>query len=223
MPICGPLLGPTVALALIEISPTLLQSPLQGLSRLLPACTSPLPPPGLSFSHRYLSWLAPPVTPHPRAELKEPAAVASTRTSIGDSPLTTAEAVRKRWVFVASNEARNKRHTAQHIADRADVKAGLVAAACTVIQHWNPVALHYRVWCYVDWLKGAEIDQGQLQVTVLFAALSSWAYCAVEEQLWTGIPHQAVAADVNVILWVKIFRLVGIVWKWSNQTDTILL
>ena len=27
--------------------------------------------------------------------------------------------------------------------------------------------------CYVDWLKGAEIDQGQLQVTVLqvFAAL----------------------------------------------------
>ena len=86
-------------------------------------------------------------------------------------------------MFVASNEARNKRHTAQHIADRADVKAGLVAAACTVIQHWNPVALHYRVWCYVDWLKGAEIDQGQLQVTVLFAALSSRAYCAVKEQL----------------------------------------
>ena len=24
---------------------------------------------------------------------------------------------------------------------------------------------------YVDWLKGAETDQGQLQVTVLFAAL----------------------------------------------------
>ena len=58
---CGPLLGPTVALALIEINPTLLQSPLQGLSRLLPAGTSPLPPPGLRFSHRYLSWLAPPV------------------------------------------------------------------------------------------------------------------------------------------------------------------
>ena len=38
------LLGPTVALALIEISPTLLQLPLQGLSRLLPAGTSPLQP-----------------------------------------------------------------------------------------------------------------------------------------------------------------------------------
>ena len=145
----------------------------------MPAGTSLLPPLGLSFSHRYLSWLAPPVTPHPRAELKEPAAVASTRTSIGNSPLTTAEAVRKRWVFVASNEARNERHTAQHIADRADVKAGLV-------EHWDPFALHYRLWCYVDWLKGAEIDQGQLQVTVLFAALSSQTYCAVKEQLWSG-------------------------------------
>ena len=103
MPICCPLPGPTVALALIKISPTLLQAPLQGLSRLLPAGTSPLPPPGLSFSHRYLSWLASPVTPHPRAELKEPAAVASTRTSIGDSPMTTPEAVQKGWVFVVSN------------------------------------------------------------------------------------------------------------------------
>ena len=75
---CCPLPSPTVAVALafIEISPTLLQAPLQGLSRLLPAGTSPLPPPGLNFSHRYLYRLAPPVTPHPRAELKEPAAVA---------------------------------------------------------------------------------------------------------------------------------------------------
>ena len=79
LPSFGPLPGPTVALALIEISPMLLQAPLQGLSRLLPAQagTSPLQPPGLRFSHRYLSWLAPPVTPHPRAELKEPAAVAT--------------------------------------------------------------------------------------------------------------------------------------------------
>ena len=107
MPNCCPLPGPTVAVAvaLIEISSTLLQAPRQGLSRLLPSGTSTLPPPGLSFSHRYLqvSWLAPPVTPHPRAELKEPAAIASTRTSIGDSLLTIAEAVRKRWAFVASN------------------------------------------------------------------------------------------------------------------------
>ena len=27
------------------------------------------------------------------------------------------------------------------------------------------------ITCYVDWLNGAETDQGQLQVTVLFAAL----------------------------------------------------
>ena len=59
--------GPAAALALIKISPTLLQAPLQGHCPLLPACRSPLLPPGLSFSHRDLSWLATPVAPHPRA------------------------------------------------------------------------------------------------------------------------------------------------------------
>ena len=61
---------PAAALALIKISPTLLQAPLQGHCPLLPACRSPLLPPGLSFSHRDLSWLAPPVAPHPRAHFK---------------------------------------------------------------------------------------------------------------------------------------------------------
>ena len=88
---------------------------------LMPACQSPLLPPGLSFSHRDLSWLAPPVAPHPRAHLKEPAAVACARTRISSSPLTTAKAVRKHWVFVAINEAGYQRNTAQHIAHRADV------------------------------------------------------------------------------------------------------
>ena len=41
---------PAAALALIKISPTLLQAPLQGHCPLLPACRSPLLPPGLSFS-----------------------------------------------------------------------------------------------------------------------------------------------------------------------------
>ena len=47
-------------------------------------------------------------------------------------------------------------HTAQDFADWADVKAGLIAAACRVIQHWNSVALHHRVWRDIDRLKGAE-------------------------------------------------------------------
>ena len=125
-------------------------------------------------------------------------------------------------MLVASNEARNEGHTAQHIADRADVKAGLVAAACAVVQHWDPVALHYRMWRDDDRHEGAEKHQGQLHMKVPSGTLSSGANCAVKEQLWSGIPHQAVAADVHIILWVKIFLLVGIVWKWSNQTDTIL-
>ena len=207
---------PAAALALIKISPTLLQAPLQGHCPLMPACQSLLLPPGLSFSHTDLSWLAPPVAPHPRAHLKEPAAVACARTRIGNSPLTTAKAVRKRWVFVAGNEAGYQRNTAQHIAHRAYVKTGLVASACSIVQHGDPVALHYRVWRDVDRLECAEKHQGQLHMTVLSSPLSSGANCAIKEQLRPGIPHEALAADVHVTLGVKIFRWVGIVWKWSD-------
>ena len=93
--------GPAAALALIKISPTLLQAPLQGHCPLLPACRSPLLPPGLSFSHRDLSWLAPPVAPHPRAELIQSAAVARIRTGVHDRPLTTADAVGECRMLVA--------------------------------------------------------------------------------------------------------------------------
>ena len=160
--------GPAAALALIKISPTLLQAPLQGHCPLLPACRSPLLPPGLSFSHRDLSWLAPPVAPHPRAHLKEPAAVACARTRIGNSPLTTAKAVRKRWVFVAGNEAGYQRNTAQHIAHRAYVKTGLVASACSIVQHGDPVALHYRVWRDVDRQRriAASLGPSSVQLTL---------------------------------------------------------
>ena len=58
MSICGPFPCLTEALALIEISPTLLQAPLQGFSCLLPADASQLPPQGLSFSH-FLGWPLP--------------------------------------------------------------------------------------------------------------------------------------------------------------------
>ncbi len=57
--------GPTVALARIEISPTLLQVPLQAKFKVSVACC-------------LLALIR---------ELKEPAAVASARTRIGDSPM----------------------------------------------------------------------------------------------------------------------------------------
>jgi len=53
-------------------------------------------------------------------------------------------------------------------------------------------------------------------MTVLSSQLSSGANCAIKEQLRPGIPHEALAADVHVTLGVKIFRWVGIVWKWSD-------
>jgi len=51
---------------------------------------------------------------------------------------------------------------------------------------------------------------------MLSGPLSSGANCAVKEQLRSGIPHQALAADIHITLGVKIFRWVGIVWKWSD-------
>ena len=93
-------------------------------SRSLPpdACVPKFAPTTWSQLQPHRPFLAgPSIAPHPRAHLKEPAAIACARTRIGNSPLTTAKAVRKRWVFVASNEAGYQRNTAQHIAHRADV------------------------------------------------------------------------------------------------------
>ena len=45
-----------------------------------------------------------------------------------DCTLTTANAMRKIQVLIAGNKTGNEGHTAQDIADWADVKAGLIAA-----------------------------------------------------------------------------------------------
>jgi hypothetical protein len=71
-------------------------------------------------------------------------------------------------MLVAGDEAWKHGHTAQDIACQAEVKAGLdPAAACSVIKHWNSVALHDGLWCDIDRLKGAEKYQGHLHVTLL--------------------------------------------------------
>ena len=64
-------------------------------------------------------------------------------------------------MLVSGNKAWHQRNTSQNIADPADVKAGLVAAARRVIQHRDSIALHDRVWRDADRLKGAEKNQGQ--------------------------------------------------------------
>ena len=64
--------------------------------------------------------------------------------------------------------------------------------------------------------------QGQLSVTVSVGPLSSGTHCAVEEQPGSGIPQQALAADVHITPHIKVFRWVGIIRKWSNNTHTTL-
>ena len=96
-------------------------------------------------------------------------------------------------MLVARDKAWNQWYTAQNVADRADVKTGLAAAACCVIHHWDSVALHNRVWRDVDWLKGAEKYQGhlgQLSVTVSVGPLShSGTHCAVEAAGAPGLAY----------------------------------
>ena len=44
--------------------------------------------------------------------------------------------------------------------------------------------LHYRVWCYVDWLEGAEIDQSsplQLMFMSLQNLLMGWDCLEMEQ------------------------------------------
>ena len=83
------------ALAGIVIVAPLSPATLLGLRRLLPSVTYPLLRPSLCFLNRYLSWLASPICPHPRTELKQYAAIASVRSGVCNCPLTTSNAVGK--------------------------------------------------------------------------------------------------------------------------------
>ena len=100
------------ALAGMVIVAPLSPATLLGLRRLLPSVTYPLLPPSLCFLNRCLSWLASPICPHPRTELKQSAAITSVRTGVCNCPLTTSNAVGKCGVLVASNKARNERNSA---------------------------------------------------------------------------------------------------------------
>jgi hypothetical protein len=126
-------------------------------------------------------------------------------------------------MLVAGDEAWKHWHTAQDIACQAEVKTGLdPAAACSVVKHWNSVALHDGLWRDIDRLKGTEKYQGHLHVTLLAGLHPSGTQRAVKEQLWPCKPQQALAADVHIPPSVEIFRLVGIVGIGRNQADTIL-
>ena len=81
--------------------------------------------------------------------------------------------------------------------------AGLIAAACRVVTHWNTCAQHHRLWHDIDWLKSAEKYQGKHHMTVLAGCSSSGAHPAVKKKLPVGssIPHQTLATDVFFFVW----------------------
>ena len=60
-------------------------------------------------------------------------------------------------------------------------------------------------------------------MTALFGFQPCGTHCAVKEKLGSGIPHESLSADVHVTFSIKLLRWIGVVRKWSNQADTILL
>ena len=102
------------------------------------------------------------------------------------------------------------------IGGGADVEARLVPAACGVVEHGHPTALHKRTRRKADRLKGAEEHQGQLLVPARVQGLARGTNGAVEEELGPGVPHEAFPAEVHVGSGVELLDRDCIVRKGSH-------
>ena len=104
-------------------------APLHRLSCSLASFTQLLPSPSLSFFHIDLAWLTSSVAPHPEVELIEPTSVASPQAGISLSSIMIAKRMGQGGSRVPTQVARHQWHTAQHIANLAQIEAWMVGAA----------------------------------------------------------------------------------------------
>ena len=74
------------------------------------------------------------------------------------------KAVLQGWSPVPCHEARHQWHPAQDIPSQANVQAGEVKAACSIVEHGHSVALSERIWSQFDGFKSAEEHQGEFLV-----------------------------------------------------------
>ena len=115
----------------------LLPTPLQ--RRCCPSSSIPCSflAPLLSFCHSDMPWLAPPIPPHPEVELIQPTSVAPPRAGIGNSSIAFAKLMRQDGRAVSSHKALHHWHTTKHVLSPAQIKAGQVSAAGTVVEHFT--------------------------------------------------------------------------------------
>ena len=114
-------------------------------------------------SKRNPAWLNPAIMPHPSVELIKPAAVASSIPAVSNSTLAVCKAVVKGWSPVPLHEACQWRewHPAHDIPSQANVQAGEVRAAGSIIGHGHFVPLSDCIWSQCDGFKSAEEHQGE--------------------------------------------------------------
>ena len=104
----------------VNFIPGLLPVLLQGFRRLLPGLTQQLLSPSFCSSHRYLSWLPPPIAPYPSLDWLTSNILLQFPASGRDSSPDDCQYHVEEYVLVASNKTGNEGHTAQNIADWAD-------------------------------------------------------------------------------------------------------
>ena len=138
-------------------------APLHSLSCSLASFTQLLPSPSLSFFHIDLAWLTSSVAPHPEVELIEPTSVASPQAGISLSSIMIAKRMGQGGSRVPTQVARHQWHTAQHIANLAQIEAWMVGAA----QRLALLKIMESPFCCIcgrkdDRFEGAEKNQRQL-------------------------------------------------------------
>ena len=136
---------------------------LHSLSCSLSSFNHLLPSPLLSSCQSYLAWLSPSVQPHPEVDLIEPTSVASAPAGISLSSIMIAKRMGQGGSRVPTQVARHQWHTAQHIANLAQIEAWMVGAA----QRLALSKIMESPFCCIcgrkdDRFEGAEKNQRQL-------------------------------------------------------------
>ena len=150
-------------------------APLHRLSCSLASFTQSLPSPSLSFFHIDLAWLTSSVAPHPEVELIEPTSVASPQAGISLSSIMIAKRMGQGGSRVPTQVARHQWHTAQHIANLAQIEAWMVGAA----QRLALSKIMESPFCCIcgrkdDRFEGAEKNQRQLYRSTCRPLLWRW-------------------------------------------------
>ena len=196
--------------------------PLHSLSCLLASFMHSLSSPLLCFFHSDLVWLTSSLAPHPEVELIESTSVASAQAGISLSSITIAKQMGQggSWVPTQVAQHQPELHTAQHIANLAQIEALMVGAAGTVKEHGHTISL--PLGHKVDWFEGTEINQRQLYVTAFVVKMACWSNSDIEEQLGLCIPQEAIPGEIHVLVEVKLLHWFVIVWSRSHKADTVL-